>query len=52
MFDNSIRGAVYGTGLSLPIWALAASFWSATAFLILTIAGMAILITAGYRDCQ
>lgn len=48
--DNPIRGAVYGTGLSLPIWALAASFWSVTAFLILTTAGALILITAGYQD--
>lgn len=50
--DNPIRGAVYGTGLALPIWALAASFWSLTAFLVLTITGMAILITVGYRDYQ
>lgn len=50
MNTTMIRGALYTVGFSLPCWALLASFWSITVFLVLMIAGMVAITMAGYIE--
>jgi hypothetical protein len=49
---NMIRGALYTTGFAAPCWALLASFWSLTAFLVLMLVGMVAVTAAGYLEHQ
>lgn len=46
MNRNMIRGALYGAGFGLPVWAFLAAFFSVTAFVVLLIGGMVCLIAA------
>ena len=50
MTRNLLRGTLYTAAMAFPLWALIASFWSATVFAVLLIIGMVAWMAAGWIE--